>query len=68
MGVYANIIAFFYDIFLITFLAFPPAPTVTVESMNWGPVIFLGSTILALMFYAVVGRHQFRDPGKEVVG
>jgi choline transport protein len=68
LGVYANIVALFYDLFLVVFLALPPAPTVTADTMNWGPVIFLGSTILAIIYYMVYGRHQFRDPGKEVIG
>ncbi|KAK5162746.1 uncharacterized protein LTR77_011229 [Saxophila tyrrhenica] len=67
MGAFVNIVAFFYDLLLIIFLALPSAPEVTPKTMNWGPVIFLGSTVLALLFYAVLGRHQFKDPGKEVI-
>lgn len=67
-GAFANVIALGYDLFLIIFLAFPPAPEVNAASLNWGPIIFVSVTILALVFYATFGKNQYRDPSKEVVG
>lgn len=68
MGAIANTIALCYDLFLIVFLAFPPQADVDAATLNWGPVIFIATTVLALVFYAVRGRHQYRDPGKDVIG
>lgn len=68
MGVFANVIALGYDLFLIIWLAFPPAAEVDAASLNWGPIIFISVTAIALLFYATFGRHQYRDPSKDVVG
>lgn len=68
MGVFANTIALVYDLFLIIWLAFPPQAEVDAASLNWGPFIFLIVTMLAVMFYATFGRHQYRDPSKDVIG
>ncbi|KAK3726156.1 hypothetical protein LTR37_000304 [Vermiconidia calcicola] len=68
MGAYMNAIALVYDLFLIVFLAFPPLADVDAKSFNWGPVIFIGTNFIALIFYFTIGRRQYRDPSKDVVG
>ncbi|KAK3678640.1 hypothetical protein LTR37_021486 [Vermiconidia calcicola] len=68
MGAYMNAIALVYDLFLIVFLAFPPLADVNADSFNWGPVIFIGTNFIALIYYFTMGRRQYRDPSKDVVG
>ena len=67
-GAYANTVALVYDLFLIIFLAFPPQPNVDAATFNWGSIIFLISNLIALVFFFTIGRNQYRDPGKDVVG
>ena len=68
MGAYANLIALIYDAFLIVFLAFPTQANVDSATFNWGSVIFISSSLIALLFYFTIGRHQYRDPSKDVIG
>jgi choline transport protein len=67
-GAIANAIALVYDLFLVVFLAFPPASSVDAASLNWGPIIFLIVTFIAVVFYFTFGRSQYKDPSKDVVG
>ena len=68
MGAVANTIALVYDIFLVVFLAFPPAANVDAKSLNWGPVIFINGTVISWVYYLTVGRFSYRGPSKDVVG
>ena len=68
MGPIANAIALVYDMFLVVFLAFPPAANVDAKSLNWGPVIFIAVTVFSLVYYLTIGQRRYRDPSKDVVG
>ncbi|OQN95744.1 hypothetical protein B0A48_18284 [Cryoendolithus antarcticus] len=67
-GPVANVVALCYDLFLIVFLAFPPAPEIDATSLNWGPFIFIFTTLFAGIYYVAIGRKLYRDPSKDVVG
>lgn len=67
-GKFANLVALIYDVFLVIWLSFPPEPNPNAAAFNWGPVIFLAMTVIAMIFYFVAGRHQYRDPRTEVIG
>ncbi|KAK6436151.1 hypothetical protein LTR95_007661 [Oleoguttula sp. CCFEE 5521] len=67
-GPVANVVALCYDLFLIVFLAFPPAPEVDAASLNWGPLIFIVTTLFAGIYYVAIGRGLYRDPSKDIVG
>ena len=47
----------------VGFFAFwPLSAPVTPENMNWASVMFVGVMMVALIYYAVVGRHTYTGP------
>lgn len=42
--------------------AWPPQANPSLDNFNWAPVIFGGVFVLALIYYAVWGRHTYTGP------
>jgi hypothetical protein len=49
-------------------LAYPPQADVDAATFNWGSVIFIATNLLAWLYYFAIGRHQYRDLSKDIVG
>ena len=65
-GLVVNIFAFIYGLFAIAFIVLPSTPTVTGETMNWGPVMFAGVMIFSLIYYFAGGHKTYLGPVKLV--
>ena len=61
-GLPINIIAFTYTLIVMVFSFFPPGLPVTAVTMNWGSVVFVGVVAIGLVYYALIGRHQYDGP------
>ncbi|KAK3616452.1 hypothetical protein LTR56_025943 [Elasticomyces elasticus] len=67
-GLVINIFAFVYGLFAIAFIVLSSTPTVTAETMNWGPVMFAAIMILSIIYYLAGGRKAYFGPVKFVKG
>ncbi|KAK5705665.1 hypothetical protein LTR17_021489 [Elasticomyces elasticus] len=65
-GLIINIFAFVYGLFALAFIVLPSTPTVTAETMNWGPVMFAGIMILSIIYYFAGGHKTYLGPVKLV--
>ncbi|KAK1824454.1 hypothetical protein LTR12_001046 [Friedmanniomyces endolithicus] len=65
-GLMINIFAFLYGLFALAFIVLPSTPTVTGATMNWGPVMFAGVMIFALVYYFAGGHKTCLGPVKLV--
>ncbi|TKA80392.1 hypothetical protein B0A55_01914 [Friedmanniomyces simplex] len=65
-GLIINIFAFVYGLFALAFIVLPSTPTVTGATMNWGPVMFAGVMIFALVYYFAGGHKTYLGPVKLV--
>ncbi|KAK1823102.1 hypothetical protein LTR12_002405 [Friedmanniomyces endolithicus] len=65
-GLTINIFAFMYGLFALAFIVLPSTPTVTGATMNWGPVMFAGVMIFALLYYFAGGHKTYLGPVKLV--
>ncbi|KAK0275608.1 hypothetical protein LTR35_010878 [Friedmanniomyces endolithicus] len=65
-GLAINVFAFLYGLFALAFIVLPSTPTVTGATMNWGPVMFAGVMILALVYYFAGGHKTYLGPVKLV--
>ena len=54
-------------LYLIIFIAFPVAVPVTVKTVNWSPVMFVGVVLLAWAYYMLYAHKVYDGPVKEVV-
>lgn len=61
-GLAINIFAFIYGLFAIAFIVLPSTPSVTSETMNWGPIIFVGVMLLALVYFFTGGHRSYVGP------
>lgn len=61
-GLPVNIIAWLYTLLVMVFSFFPPAIPVTAMTMNWSCVVFGGIVMFGLMYYAIIGRKQYKGP------
>lgn len=65
-GLFVNMYAMVYGIFIVVFLPFPPMLPVTKTTMNYAGPVFAGIVLFALGDWAVRGRGQFHGPIREV--
>ena len=61
-GLPINIVAAAYASFACFWTFWPNSTPVTLENLNWAPVIFVGVLIVALCHYVVQGRHVYDGP------
>lgn len=61
-GIVINIGSLLFLTPLIFFLTWPLAQPVVASNMNWSSVMLVGVLIIAMIFYAVEGRHKYAGP------
>lgn len=63
-----NAIAVGWLLIIVPALCFPAAKgaDLTLQTMNWTSVIYGGAMSLAMIYYAVSGRHWFKGPRVNV--
>lgn len=66
-GLPINIIAICYLVPIYIFSFFPAAPNPTIETMNWGIVMYSGIIIIATIYYFFNGRKTFTPPTQDVI-
>ena len=64
-GLPINILASCFVIISTFFSFFPPATPVTLKTMNWSCLMWGGSTLIGLAYYAVLGRKIYHGPVVE---
>ncbi|KAK5119172.1 hypothetical protein LTR85_007786 [Meristemomyces frigidus] len=65
-GLAINILAFVYGLFALAFIVLPNTPSVTGDTMNWAPVIFVGVMAIAVIYYFAGGRRTYVGPVRLV--
>jgi amino acid transporter len=65
-GILVNTCALIYLIPVFIFSFFPAAPNPTPVNMNWACVMVGGVTILATIYYVVLGRKTFTPPNEII--
>jgi len=66
LGLPVNISAIIYSIYLIVFVAFPVEVPVTLATVNWAPVIFVGVIVVAMIYYWLCARREYEGPVASV--
>ncbi|GAB7354568.1 hypothetical protein MBLNU459_g5020t1 [Dothideomycetes sp. NU459] len=61
-GYLVNAFALLFLTLGIVFICFPSAPNPSAQTLNWTPIIFVGVTILALLYYSVYGKRYYTSP------
>ena len=64
-GLPINILSACFLIILVVFSFFPPETPVTLMTMNWSCLMWGGSTLIGLAYYAVIGRKIYHGPVVE---
>ena len=64
-GLPINILSACFVIIATFFSFFPPATPVTLMTMNWSCLMWGGSTLIGLAYYAVLGRKIYHGPVVE---
>ena len=64
-GLPINILSACFVIISTFFSFFPPATPVTLMTMNWSCLMWGGSTLIGLAYYAVLGRKIYHGPVVE---
>ena len=67
LGLYVNIFAVVYAIFICIFLPFPPEQPVTAKNMNYASPVFVFVLLFSLVDWFVRGRKLYKGPIREVV-
>ena len=67
-GVAINIAAILYSAFAFFFCFWPMASPVTVEDMNWSPIMFVGVMVISMVLYVAKGRKVYDGPVVSVEG
>ena len=67
-GLPINLFAFFYSLLALIFSCFPVSVPVDASTANWGPAIWGGVLVIALVSYLVQGRRDYRGPVVFVEG
>ena len=65
MGLPINVAAACFLVISVVFSFFPPATPVTLVTMNWSCLMWGGSTLIGLVYYAVLGRKIYHGPVVE---
>lgn len=61
-GSWLNGIGWVYSVYVFFWCTWPNSNAVTLETMNWAPVMFGGVFALSLLYYAVRGRFVYKGP------
>ena len=61
-GLAVNLVAACFLIISIVFSFFPPATPVVLTTMNWSCLMWGGSTMIGLAYYAILGRKVYQGP------
>jgi choline transport protein len=61
-GIFINIGAVLFLLVVWVFVFFPTQTPVTPSTMNWNVVMFGGTMIFAIVYYAIVGRKTYTPP------
>lgn len=67
LGLYVNIFAVVYAMFICIFLPFPPEQPVTAKNMNYASPVFAFVLLFSLVDWFVRGRKLYKGPIREVV-
>lgn len=65
-GLWVNLYALGFGVFIVIFLPFPAATPVTALGMNYAGPVFLALLLLALLDWFIRGRRNYEGPTKEV--
>ena len=65
-GLYINIFAVVYGVFVCMFLPFPPQEPVTAINMNYASPVFGAVLIFSVVYWFLQGRNKFTGPIREV--
>lgn len=66
-GLPINILSACFLVLIVFFSFFPPATPVTLMTMNWSCLMWGGSMLIGLAYYAVLGRKRYHGPVVEKV-
>jgi hypothetical protein len=61
-GLAINIFAFIYGLFAMAFIVLPGSSTFQASQFNWGPVMFAGVMVFALLYFFLGGRKWYAGP------
>jgi len=67
-GIWVNGAGFAYSLFAMIWCCFPTSLPVDASSANYGPVIWAGVILLAVVMYIFHGRHHYTPPVDFVEG
>ncbi|KAK4546356.1 hypothetical protein LTR36_002033 [Oleoguttula mirabilis] len=67
-GLWINLYAIAFGIYIVIFLPFPVATPVNAASMNYAGPVFLGLLLIALIDWFVRGRKHYVGPTQEDIG
>jgi choline transport protein len=67
LGPIVNATGLIYSAIALLFSFFPSTVTVTPESMNWSCVLFGGTVLFSIGYYAVYGRHAYKWPVVDTI-
>jgi hypothetical protein len=65
-GIWINIASLIYLAPLFLFSFFPPVPNPTLQTMNWGIVMYGGVVILSGFYYIIWARKTYTPPGETL--
>lgn len=65
-GLFVNLFAWVFGVFICIFLPFPPYAEVNAETMNYAGPVFGLCLLVALVDWFVRGRKNFQGPLREV--
>ena len=67
-GLIINLIAFFWLwlVFIIAFFPAVPVPLLTVPTMNYSVVLFMGVVVFSVLYFAVWARKSYDGPVEYV--
>lgn len=65
-GVPIIVISIIYSLFGVFFSFWPPTPEPTAVTMNWSIVVFTGTLILSMIFWAAYGRKHYKGQLVEI--
>lgn len=64
-GLWINLYAIVFGVYIVIFLPFPVATPVSAESMNYAGPVFIGLLLIALIDWFVRGRKHYAGPRQE---
>ena len=65
-GIWVNLYAMVYGVFICIFLPFPPSRPVTAVNMNYPSPVMAAVVVFATADWFIRGKNRFRGPRREV--